>query len=54
MLNNLLGYWQEIIVGLIVISALLFLLSNWFFSTKKNASCGGCNSCDDKKECNTH
>lgn len=37
--------WQEIIVGLCVVAAALFLLRHWFF-TPKNKQCGGCNSCD--------
>jgi len=36
--------WQEIIVAVCVISALIFLVRKWFFS-KKSSSCGGCSDC---------
>jgi hypothetical protein len=38
--------WQEIIVGLCVVGAALFLLRRWFFAPKKSLACGGCNGCD--------
>ncbi|QEI11757.1 FeoB-associated Cys-rich membrane protein [Cellvibrio japonicus] len=37
--------WQEIIVGVCLIAAIIFLLRRWLFSGKPSA-CGGCNSCD--------
>jgi hypothetical protein len=38
--------WQEIIVGICVLTALLFLIRRWLFpATQKSASCGGCNNC---------
>jgi MinD superfamily P-loop ATPase len=37
--------WQEIIVALCVISAIVFLLRKWFFK-KKTSSCGGCSGCE--------
>lgn len=42
--------WQEIIVGICVLAAVLFLLRQWFF--KKNAACGGCNNCSTAPKCN--
>ncbi len=37
--------WQEVIVGVCVLSAAVFLLRRWFFSPKKSAACGGCSGC---------
>jgi len=38
--------WQEVIVGICVITAVLFLARRWIFpSAKKSASCGGCSGC---------
>ena len=38
--------WQEVIVGLCVLTAVVFLLRRWFFTPKKPTACGGCNQCD--------
>jgi hypothetical protein len=38
--------WQEIIVGLCVLAATVFLIRQWLWPTRKNTSCGGCNGCD--------
>jgi FeoB-associated Cys-rich membrane protein len=59
MLNSLVNpfftHWQEMIVGVCVLFAFGFLLRAWFFTTKKNASCGGCNDCGGtKKSCDSH
>lgn len=37
--------WQEIVVGVCVLSATVFLLRRWIFPGKKTASCGGCSGC---------
>jgi hypothetical protein len=38
--------WQEVIVGICVITAVLFLVRRWIFpSAKKSAACGGCGGC---------
>lgn len=37
--------WQEMIVGICVLGAALFLLRRWVFPGKKAASCGGCSGC---------
>jgi len=37
--------WQEIVVGVCVLSATVFLLRRWIFPGKKAASCGGCSGC---------
>lgn len=37
--------WQELIVGLCVLLAIIFLIRYWVFNQKKS-SCGGCSSCD--------
>lgn len=46
--------WQEIIVGICVLSAAIFLLRRWVFAGKKSGSCGGCSGCDktSKSSCN--
>ncbi|MDO8343911.1 MAG: FeoB-associated Cys-rich membrane protein [Cellvibrio sp.] len=39
--------WQEVIVGICVITAVIFLVRRWIFSSaKKSAACGGCGGCD--------
>lgn len=39
--------WQEVIVGICVIAAALFLIRRWFFpAAKKSAACGGCGGCE--------
>jgi hypothetical protein len=39
--------WQEVIVGLCVIAAVIFLVRRWLFpSANKSAACGGCGGCD--------
>lgn len=45
--------WQEIIVGLCVLGALVFLVRRWLPGTnQKNGGCGsGCGSCTTR--CNT-
>lgn len=40
--------WQEIIVGICVLGAALFLLRRWVFAGKKSSACGGCGGCDNK------
>jgi hypothetical protein len=46
--------WQEIIVGLCVLAALLFVLQRyWPVSNKKKVACDGCTGCGDKKGCST-
>ncbi|OZY86352.1 hypothetical protein CBP51_04810 [Cellvibrio mixtus] len=38
--------WQEIIVGVCVLAAVIFLARRWIFpSAKKSAGCGGCGGC---------
>lgn len=37
--------WQEVIVGVCVVAAAIFLLRRWIFPGKKTASCGGCSGC---------
>jgi hypothetical protein len=37
--------WQEVIVGVCVLAAAVFLLRRWIFPGKKAASCGGCSGC---------
>lgn len=50
--------WQEIIVGIIVVSAVLYLTRQWLpfgkLSSNKQAtgSCGGCGGCNTAKSCN--
>ncbi len=45
--------WQEIIVGLCVLLAVIFLIRRWFFSsTKKSAACGGCGGCETNSQSN--
>jgi hypothetical protein len=41
--------WQEVIVGICVLGAVIFLLRRWFFSPKKSA-CGGCSGCEKTSE----
>ena len=46
--------WQEMIVGICVIAALIFLLRRWlpFFGNKNTGSCGGCGGCStDNNSC---
>lgn len=38
--------WQEIIVGICVLAAAVFLLRHWLGLGKKASACGGCSSCD--------
>jgi hypothetical protein len=39
--------WQEMIVGICVLAAVIFLVRRWLFpSAKKSAACGGCGGCD--------
>lgn len=39
--------WQEIIVGVCVLAALIFLIRRWLFpAAQKSASCGGCGGCN--------
>lgn len=47
--------WQEIIVGLCVIGALVFLVRRWLPGGKKKAAdCGsGCGSCSTSSSCAT-
>lgn len=40
--------WQEIIVGICVLGAVVFLLRRWVIPGKKSAACGGCGGCDNK------
>lgn len=43
--------WQEVIVGICVIAAVIFLVRNWLFpSVKKSAACGGCDGCTKTSE----
>jgi hypothetical protein len=38
--------WQEMIVGICVLAAVVFLVRRWLFpSAKKSAACGGCGGC---------
>lgn len=37
--------WQEIVVGVCVAGAALFLLRRWIFPGKKATGCGGCSGC---------
>ncbi|WP_039914768.1 FeoB-associated Cys-rich membrane protein [Cellvibrio mixtus] len=37
--------WQEIVVGVCVLGAAIFLLRRWIFPGKKAAGCGGCSGC---------
>jgi hypothetical protein len=44
--------WQEIIVGLIVLAALIFLARQWLpFAKKSTGSCGGCGGCSTANSC---
>lgn len=44
--------WQEIIVGICVVFAVVFLVRRWLVPTaKKSASCGGCGGCGTAKQC---
>jgi hypothetical protein len=49
--------WQEIVVGICVLTALLFVLRRYlptgFMGKKKNAACDGCSGCGDKKGCSS-
>lgn len=38
--------WQELIVGVCVLAAVIFLARRWLFPSKKSAACGGCGGCD--------
>ena len=39
--------WQEIIVGVCVLTAMIFLIRRWLFpAAQKSASCGGCGGCN--------
>lgn len=42
--------WQELIVGICVITAVIFLARRWLFAPKKSAACGGCGGCDKTSE----
>jgi hypothetical protein len=43
--------WQEIVVGVCVCTAVIFLVRRWFFNpVKKSAACGGCGGCDKTSE----
>lgn len=43
--------WQELIVGICVLTAVIFLLRRWIFpSAKKSVACGGCGGCDKTAE----
>lgn len=44
--------WQEVIVGICVLAALVFLLRRWLFG-KKTSGCGGCAGCDTTSSCKT-
>jgi len=48
-----LSMWQEVIVGLCVITAAAFLARRWlpFFVSKNTSACGGCGGCDTAKSC---
>lgn len=38
--------WQELIVGICVLAAVIYLARRWLFpSAKKSAACGGCGGC---------
>jgi hypothetical protein len=45
--------WQELIVGLCVLIAIVFLLRRYLpFAKSNSSSCGGCTGCGDtKKSC---
>ena len=44
--------WQELIVGVIVLSAVLFLVRQRLpFGKKSSDSCGGCGGCNTAKSC---
>jgi hypothetical protein len=44
--------WQEIIVGICVLAAAIFVLRQWFpFSRKKSSGCGGCSGCNTSPSC---
>lgn len=47
--------WQEMIVGLCVIGALVFLVRRWLpIGKKKSAGCGsGCGGCASTSSCQT-
>ena len=46
--------WQEVIVGLCVIAAVVFLLRRWLpiLNANSRPGCGGCGGCDTAKSCN--
>lgn len=37
--------WQEIIVGICILTAAAFLVRRWIFPAKKSSACGGCGGC---------
>jgi hypothetical protein len=37
--------WQEIIVGICVVAAVLFLLKRWWPFGRSKSSCNSCGSC---------
>ena len=45
--------WQEVIVGLCVLAAAVFLVRRWLpaFTNKNSSACGGCGGCDTAKSC---
>lgn len=46
--------WQEILVGICVVAALLFVLKRYIPIGKKDSvACNGCSGCSDKKGCST-
>lgn len=48
--------WQEIVVGICVLAAVIFLLRHWLGLGKKSSACGGCSNCDktSDKSCTTN
>ena len=43
--------WQELIVGICVFTALLFVIYRYWPNSKKSGGCDGCSGCGSKSSC---
>jgi len=45
--------WQEVIVGLCILAAVIYLARQWLpiLGKKPASGCGGCGGCDTAKSC---